>query len=204
MKGKSQSTTLMGRRLKNILAWLLVWLVAVALVLAGWLLVYRYRLRYGAPDVMTHLRGLLPSMTWLPMGVAELEELSREGYMQAMATLESNWIGYGLATLAISVGAAHAIWLIWNLLFRLAKAPHRRSWLAYGLFWVCMLCIAFVNGVLAYVTYQVGYRHIADPVLWDMVVCFGGFVIVPCVSFFSFRWIAPLDISAPNGFFSGL
>lgn len=195
-------------RTKVLLCYLLAWGLALLLPYLGLKYIYPYKLAGSAPELAQSLLDLnltLPGLSGDSLAATALTAGMEQGALTAALTARDLVWRYVVGGI---VGLAAVLSLLWQLLWRVRFMRPRQAAKAAlkavtGYRW-SMAGIWGLNAVMALVLYLIGVRWIGGRTVWDYVVYFGGFVLVPMAAWVCFRFAAPPAISGRHGFFKRL
>ena len=184
---------------------LLCYAVAFALPL-GWqyvalALIYPRKLTFTAPNLAGHLADAVP---FLQTSLAPLCARTAEGTLplaQVLYNREQVW----LSALALCALAAWALTLLFQLVWRFCHRKPlftaRLTTRAIRSYRLTMLVIAALNAAMAALVWFWGVRLIPGRTLWDYVVSFGIFALLPLSAAAVSRLAASPAISGRHAFF---
>ena len=188
-----QKNRSMRLRFSNRLKCLLCYLIAFSLPLlwhvAALAFLYPYQLAMTAPDVAPLLDPLLPALP------------EADTYRQAVEQREALWLAF-VAAMGLSAWLCTlAIQLLWRFTRRCSVRPFRAAQRAVRSLRAVLLCILLLNAGAAWLLWHVGVSRIAGHTLWDFIVYFGIFVLLPVAAWFVSRYAAPPALSGRHGYF---
>ena len=189
----------------NHIACLFCYLVAFAIPAlweyAALALIYPRKLAFTAPDVAAQLLKTFPMLDrWLsPVDLSGVE--SAFSLKDLLLAREQAW----LTALAASALAAWLFTLLLQLLWRFThRSPlftARRTWAAIRSYRMMILFVWLLNAAIAAGVWLFGAQFITGRTLWDYVVCFGIFPLLPLSAVFVSRFAASPAISGRHAFF---
>ncbi len=189
-------------RTKVLLCYILCWGIALLLPYLGLKTLYPYKLAGTAPTLPTQITALLPvaagETAVLPSGA------DPAALQSALTVRDQQW----RMVVGAAVAAAWLASLVWQLLWR-ARYVHPRQAARAALrarrsYHASMLGIGAVNLLAATALYLAGISRIADRGLWDYLLYFGGFLLVPAAAALCSRLAAPPAISGRHAYFRRL
>ena len=189
----------------NPFACLICYLTAFALPAlweyAALALIYPRKLAFSAPDVAAQLIKAFPSLETRLSPVDLLSADSPFSLKELLLVREENW----LAALALSAAAAWLLTLLvqlcWRFTHRSPLFSARRTAGAILSYRLMMLGVWLLNAAIAAGVWLFGVRFITGRTLWDYLVCFGIFPILPFCAMFVSRLAASSAISGRHAFF---
>lgn len=195
-------------RAGNPIACLLCYLIAFAIPLAWQYaairLIYPWKLASTAPDVTAHLLSVFPALgRWLsPVAVMTAE--GTFSLRDMLAAREQVW----LSVLAVCAAAAWALTLLTQLTWRFAHSSPilsaRQTARAIRSYRMTMLVIWLFNAAIAAGLWVFGVQFITGRTLWDYLVSFGVFLLLPLSAAIVSRFAASPAISGKYAFFKRL
>lgn len=208
MLKKASTRVKYHNRTKVLLCYLLAWGLALLLPYLGLAFIYPYKLAGSAPELAQSLLNLhltLPGLSEDALAATALTAGMAQGALTAALTARDLVWRYVVGGM---VGLAAVLSLVWQLLWRARfMRPRQAAKSALkavtGYRWA-MAGIWGLNAVLALVLYLIGVRWIGGKTVWDYMVYFSGFVLVPVAAWICFRLAAPPAISGRHGFFRRL
>ena len=163
-------------------------------------LIYPYKLYATAPDVAAHVLSAFPGLEGLLAPVAEYTADSAD-LLHVLTVREEVWL-FALAAAAIAAWLLTlVIQLLWRLCHRTPILSARATTRAVRSYRVTMLVIWLVNAAFAAAVWLYGVQFVPGRTLWDYVVCFGVFVLLPLSAAFVSRYAASPMISGRHAFF---
>lgn len=164
-------------------------------------LVYPWKLAATAPDVAAHLLSAFPFLNGALAPVAAQTAENATMLRHVLAAREQVW----LAALSLCALAAWLFTLLIQLCWRFAnRSPiltARATARAIRSYRLTMLVIWAFNAAIVAGVWLFGVQFIPGRTLWDHVVSFGVFVLIPISAIIVSRLAASPAISGRHGFF---
>lgn len=167
-------------------------------------LIYPWKLASTAPDIAAHLLSTFPFLHPLLQSAAAMTAETAAPLREVLAAREEIWLA------ALTAGAMAAwlislfIQLIWRVTHRSPLFSARQTARAVRSYRIVMLVILVINAAAAALIWLFGARFIPGRTLWDYLVCFGVFALIPPAAAFVSRFAASSAISGRHGFFKRL
>lgn len=166
-------------------------------------LIYPWKLASTAPDLAAHLLDAFPFVDQLTSIAASTSE-GVFPLREVLATREQVW----LAALAVCALCAWLLTLLVQLLWRFThRSPilaARQTARAIRSYRLSMLVIWGINLAAAAGLWLFGVQFIPGRTIWDYLVSFGFYLLLPLSAAFVSRFAASAAISGKHGFFKRL
>lgn len=189
-------------RIRVLLCYLLCWGIALLLPYLGLKYLYPYKLAGTAPTLSTRIAALLPAAAGeaaaLPAGA------DPAALQSALAVRDQLWrtvVGAAVAAAwLVSLGGQ----LIWRARYIHPRQAARAALRARRSYHWSMLGIGAINLLAAAALYLAGVNRIVDRGLWDYLLYFGGFLLIPAAAALCSRLAAPPALSGRHAYFRRL
>jgi len=191
-------------RTKVLLCYVLAWGLALLLPLLALVYLYPYKLAGSAPELGASLLALN-----VPLPQALRSALDSTGGGQAalgaaIAARDLVWRYAVGAAVALTWVLALLSQLLWRAGYMRPKSGARAVLGAIRTYRLMLLAIVAICLAGALALYLVGVRWISGRTVWDYLVYFGGFALIPLAAWVSFRFAAPPALSGKKAFFKRL
>lgn len=166
-------------------------------------LIYPWKLASTAPDLAAHLLDAFPFVDQLAAIAARTSE-GVSPLREVLAAREQVW----LAALAVCALCAWLLTLLVQLLWRFThRSPilaARQTARAIHSYRLTILIIWAINLAAAAGLWLFGVQFIPGRTIWDYLVSFGIYLLLPLSAAFVSRFAASASISGKHGFFKRL
>lgn len=190
-----------GNHLQCLLCYLIVFSVPLVWQYIMLRMVYPWKLAATAPDVAAHLLAAFPFLDgWLsPIAASTADNAS--ALRDVLAAREQVW----LWALGVCAACAWLLTLLVQLIWRFAnRSPilsARATARAIRSYRLTMLIVWLLNAAIAAGVWLFGVAFIAGRTLWDHLVSFGVFLLIPLAAAIVSRLAASPAISGKHAFF---
>ena len=167
-------------------------------------LLYPRKLAATAPDAAAHLLGAFPFLEGALADIAARTAEIAAPLYQVIWAREQFWLPF----LGLCAAAAWALTLLvqlwWRFMHRSPLLAARQTARAIRSYRLTMLLVWTLNAAVAALVWFFGVRYIPGRTLWDYVVSFGIFALLPCAAALTSRLAASSAISGRHAFFKRL
>ncbi len=163
--------------------------------------IYPWKLAATAPDLTAHLLDAFPFLGQWLSPVAALTSENAGALRNVLAVREQVWI-FSLAACALAAWLLTLIiQLIWRFAHRSSIFSARQTNRAIRSYRITLLIIWALNAAAAVFLWKFGVQHILGRTLWDYLVSFSVFALIPLSAALVSRFAASPAISGRHGFF---
>ena len=184
---------------------LLCYLIAFAIPLlwqyAAIRLIYPWKLASTAPDIAAHLLKAFPLLDGWLSPIAALTAENASALRETLAAREQVWLFALAACALVAWGLTLLLQLLWRFTHRSPILSARQTARAIRSYRIMMLAVWAFSVLLAAAVWLFGVQHIPGRTLWDYLVSFSVFALIPLSAAFVSRFAASPAISGRHGFF---
>lgn len=189
-----------GSRIACLLCYVIAFAIPLLWQYAAIRVVYPWKLASTAPDLAAYLLDAFPFWDFIASIAAQTAE-NAAPLRDVLAAREQVWLN------ALAVCAAFAwlitmlIQLVWRFTHRSPIFAARQTARAIRDYRLMMLVVWLVNLAVAAGLWVFGVRFIPGRTVWDYLVAFGVYLLLPIAAAFLCRFAASAAISGRHGFF---